>query len=591
MPLVKQALPRGLLSLAQVSLLSLTCVALQAQTTAVPPGATPGGAKPIEGFRYPQPFTYPSAAPPPEVEQKIEQVEKDAPRMRVRGFQITGVDEDPESGINQQAIDELVKTTAEELVATVAAAGFTISMFETITSAIAGFYRERGYFLARAYIPEQTVNDGIVRIHVIEGFLDQVLYTGNNLYSNEQLDAVVKPLVGQSIHKPEVEEIIFTLNDYPGLSSSMVFGPGLKPGSAAIELKSSEVPSTTYLSFDNYGSNYTGENRLRLNHRQHNLLGQADLIDVNFLLTLSPANSKYISARYQQPVINSRFLAGGGLSYNLFDVGGNLSDLGINGESTNISGFMTYIHSRNREERMSLTLGLDLKSAVSKIQSTVDSEDKLSVVTLSGDYAGTSWSSSGVFQTANITLHLGLAEFLGSMDSNGNGQSARSGDSGALAGGDFTKLSYSYSRVYALGKGLQSLILSFRGQQSSDLLTSLEQFSLGGPGTVRAYPVAEALMDKVNLFSVEWMAYASPDIEQTWLNKLRLSLFFDWASGSLNDPLQNEIGSVSFSGLGGSINVEPFNAVKANVTLAFDTGDDPSDNMSLPFYFSLIYDF
>jgi hemolysin activation/secretion protein len=195
-----------------------------------------------------------------------------------------------------------------------------------------------------------------------------------------------------------------------------------------------------------------------------------------------------------------------------------------------------------------------------------------------------------VYQTANITLSLGLEDFLGSMDSNGNENSGRAGGSGDFAGGGFSKIAFSYSRIQPISE-LNSLMFSFRGQMSSDLLTSLEQFSLGGPDTIRAYPVAEALMDEAYLFSVEWMAYASPDIPQTLLKNLRLSVFYDYAVGSQNDPLLNEIESVSFSGFGGSAQMEPYDQFELKITLAFDLGDEPSDNMSLPFYFSVKYDF
>jgi len=553
-------------------------VSSQLMAADVPPAATPGGALPKEQFRYPEPFSYPNTSPPPEVEKKLELVEKGAPKMRVKGFRITGVDENLEAGISQQSVEQLVKETAEQMLTTVASNGFTISMFEQITATVARYYRERGYFLARAYIPEQTVNDGIVQINIVEGFLDQVVFSGNSLYKTEQLERLINPLIGDSVFKPDIEQVLFTLNDYPGLSSTMVFGPGLKPGSAAIQLNSTETPSTTSFTLDNFGSIYTGENRWKINHQSNNLLGRADLLDVNFMLTTSPANSKYLDGSYQQPVLGQHFIAGGGLTLNLFDVGGNLSDLGINGESTDIHGFMQYHHRRNRTERLSATAGLHLKSSSSSAISSQFTEDTLTVLTVAGDYSGTSWSSSAVHQTANVTLSMGF------------GESTRTSPTHVVTNSDFTKLSFSYTRLQPISE-LQSLILTFRGQTSSDRLTSLEKFSLGGPDTVRAYPVAEALMDEAYLFSAEWMAYASPDIAQTLLNNLRLSVFYDHAIGSLNNPLQNEVESVSFSGFGGSAQLEPYNQVEVKITLAFDTGDKPSDNMSLPFYFSLKYEF
>ena len=123
------------------------------------------------------------------------------------------------------------------------------------------------------------------------------------------------------------------------------------------------------------------------------------------------------------------------------------------------------------------------------------------------------------------------------------------------------------------------------------LVSSVEQFSLGGPDTVRAYPVAESLVDKALLLSAEWRADASPDIPKNWLNKLQFSIFYDYAKGSLNDPLTNDIASVSLSGLGFGLQVVPFNKVTAKVQVAFDLGDEPLGSQSLPFYFSLKYDF
>ncbi len=392
------------------------------------------------------------------------------------------------------------------------------------------------------------------------------------------------------MYKPEIEEILFAVNDYPGLETSMVFGPGLKPGSAAVQLKSREDPSTTTFIWDNFGSTYTGDYRWRINHLSNNSFGQADLIDANLIFTTSPQNSLYMDLAYEQPVINHRFIAGGGLELNSFDVGGNLSDLGINGESQDLFGFLRYFYRRNRVERLSAEAGVHLKSSVSKVRSTVDSEDKLTVLYVAGDYAGTSWSADGVFQTAHLKLSIGLPEFLGSMDSNGDENSGRTGGSEDYAGGDFTKLEYAYSRQYALSP-LSALIFSFRGQTSSDLLTSMEQFSLGGPDNVRAYPVAEALMDKVNLLSLEWQVIASPEVSHGWTNNMQFALFFDYAKGVLNDPLKNDDASVKFSGFGGSVKLRPNPDLTMQATLAFDLGDEPSDNMSWPFYFSLNYEF
>ncbi len=569
--------------------LALVCFTGVSLAAGLPPAATPGGALPKLNDVITEPFVYPNTIPQelPEIERRDE---IDAPRMLVKGFRIKGVQNHQAVEINQLAIEQLVVAKARELVAGDAASGFTLSMFEDITQAISLYYRQRGFFLARAYIPAQKISDGIVTINIVEGFLDQVLYEGNSLYSNDQLDELFGPLKDKAIYLQDFEQVIFQANDYPGLRANVLFGPGLKPGSAAVRVNAEEQSSSGFVSYDNYGSIFTGENRLRGNYQWNNALGYADRIDVNAILTLSPENSTYFDAAYQQPVLDNRYIAGGFFGSNDFDVGGNLSDLGINGSSTIISGFMTRIITRSRTERLTAGVDLSLKESESLVVNTLDSRDKLTVIDLSGTYAGTSWSSSGHYQQISIVLSLGLDDFLGSMDSNGDGLTSRQGENGDNAGGDFTKLSFEYLRMIPLTT-FQNLMLKFSGQTSSDLLTSLEQFSLGGPDTVRAYPVAEALMDTAWLFSAEWRARASSEFPLTWLNGLEFSVFYDLAKGSLNDPLKNDVDSVSLSGIGLGADFRPFNKLRARFQYSFDLGDEPSDNQSLPFYFSLHYDF
>ena len=159
---------------------------LYAAPLPLPPGATPGGARPNLDFEITEPFVYPETIPSEEQTESPVEEDADAPRMLVRGFRIQGVRPREELGITQQSIEQLVISEAQKLVSGAAARGFTLSMFETLTRSISRFYRERGFFLARAYIPEQKVNDGVVTINIVEGFLDQVVFLGNQRYSGDQ---------------------------------------------------------------------------------------------------------------------------------------------------------------------------------------------------------------------------------------------------------------------------------------------------------------------------------------------------------------------------------------------------------------------
>lgn len=538
----------------------------------------------------PEPFVYPNIEKPRTPKSKPVVDDPRAPRMLLKGFELYGIKDHPEHDITLDKIRRLIAAETSVMISEGNERLFTIGMFETIANAITRYYRQRGYFLARAYIPEQKVTDGIVKLQVVESYLDQVVFDGNELYDDESMAILFEDLIDKPVYITDIESALYKLNDYPGLTANAVFGPGSEPGSAAIVMRVDEVESYNMVSLDNYGSAFTGENRVLFRHTSNNLFGNADLLAVNLMAGFSPTNNQYADILYVQPIFRSMFKVGGGAKLNLFKVGQELEDLDINGESIIVNGFIDYKMLHTRLDQFSLVADLSIKSATSKVVDTVAAEDKLTVIRLDALYSGIDrfiWRASHDF---SASISVGLADFLGSMDSAGNGLSGRRGNNGARAGGDFTKFNLAYSRLQPTFT-LQSLLFRFQMQSSSDLLTSLEQYSLGGPYNVRAYPVAEVLVDNALFTSFEYILTASPDIEQTWLNKLQLSVYFDYASGDLNDPLINELSSTTLSGLGLGIQVEPFNKFRARIDLATATGDKPSDLQTLPFYFSMEYRF
>ena len=89
-----------------------------------------------------------------------------------------------------------------------------------------------------------------------------------------------------------------------------------------------------------------------------------------------------------------------------------------------------------------------------------------------------------------------------------------------------------------------------------DLLTSLEQVVLGGPNNVRAYPIAQFLVDEAAFASLEWIV----DLNQLLGDgegdtRVSLSFFGDYSLGVINDPLPVEVDDVDISGWGVGVSV------------------------------------
>src|SRR5690606_526766 len=122
---------------------------------------------------------------------------------------------------------------------------------------------------------------------------------------------------------------------------------------------------------------------------------------------------------------------------------------------------------------------------------------------------------------------------------------------------DFTVLRAAYTRMQYLTRS-QRLFLRVSGQYSDDVLVPMEQFSLGGPNSVRAFAVSEALGDRGYLASLEYHVdapgfgdKASPFGGRPWREVLQFEVFADHgrvssSSGSLNP-------SVSFGGVGAGL--------------------------------------
>ena len=113
-------------------------------------------------------------------------------------------------------------------------------------------------------------------------------------------------------------------------------------------------------------------------------------------------------------------------------------------------------------------------------------------------------------------------------------ETARSNDAaenGLHTEGAYSKLSANISRNQTLYKNL-SLFGSVNGQWTNSNLDSAEQFSLGGPSGVRAFPVGEASGDMGVICTGE-LRYLFESL-RIFPGSLQLSAFFDYGTVTLH---------------------------------------------------------
>ena len=526
----------------------------------------------------------------------------EGPRIRVSRFLLLGAADYPRWGVRVAEIEALLEARRAHAAA---AGGFTIGRLQALADEVSGYYRERGLSLAYAILPVQQVEDGEVALQVFDGRLGGVLVEGNTLYEGALLRKPFQELVGQPVAGARIESALLRVTDYPGLSAFGVFQPGQRVGEADLMLKVQEERRVEgSLRLDNQGTRRTGRVRVRPVIEWNNPTGGADRLRFAGQSAYNPENQRYWSAEYRRP-LGRDYGIGFLLERNAFDVGGALASQEVAGETRNEGLYLERSLLRGRQRNLSAELRMMRKDSLTTRGMTPVSEDRLAVLQLRLEYDSVDIERRGL-NFAYLTLARGFNDLLGAMGDGASGAArartprgpSRRGGSGRYAGGQFQKAVFGYTRLQTLTPH-HSLLLRSELQTSADLLSPLEQFSMGGPESVRAYGVSELLWDRAAFLSAEYLIDA-PFIagrrafgSRTWGELLQFSLFLDYAIGKLNDPLPQDASSYEgYGGAGWSLRLNVPGRLASRLMMAWSLGNREAENGRDPqLWFDLTLDF
>jgi hemolysin activation/secretion protein len=513
-----------------------------AQLAPVPPAATPGGAQPFRARPDVEAVAPPAVFEVPPLAERPLGLDE-GPRVKVGAWHLEGA-------MTQSPYDVFlreVQTLVDEHLTTQPPNGFTVNQMQAIADEVSLYYRNRGLFLTQAFVPAQEVRDGVVVLQIIEGSLGAVIVEGNAIYDADVVQLPFARLIGEPIREGAIEEALLTLQEFPGLTVFGTFREGANLGETELLVQVREEDRATYRPIlDNYGSEYTGKGRFTLDIDVNNPFGAADRLAAYFLKTWDPSNGLYGGVDYLTTIgERAQGRIGGGFARNTFDVtdptAGNV--LGLRGvvEQADVRWQRSFAQSRTYRGGGSLALGY--KEATTE-QPGDDPIDELWSLSYTFDYFSVSPRRRGM-NVGHIRAIAG--------DNRGERVSRRGG-SGATSAGSFGKLDFSYQRLQRFSQN-HALLLRLEGQASNELLASLEQYSIGGPANVRAYPVSEALVDTGGGATLEWIVDAPgfanrPLGSRTWGDAFQVSVYTDWAGGEINDPFPFQDRTVNLRGYG-----------------------------------------
>lgn len=346
-------------------------------------------------------------------------------------------------------------------------------------------YAKNGYFLARAYPPKQTIENGVLIIEVIEGRLGEITVVGEKYYSEKYIRSYFERLKGKSLRYDSFLRAMLLLNENSDLFASAIFSKGQEMGTADVFIKVNDKrPTHLYLNGNNYGENITTNFRFGGRVDAGSLFTYGDKLSIAEVVGF-PVNALYFTdVAYRVPVSrNGDFFE---LSYlfSKFKVE-ELRTLQLKGVS-NI-GTLKAVHAWTRSREMSIDCFgyFDIKQFQNYSLGSLTSFDKLRVATVGFLIDRFSFKTRNYL---NIRMAVGIPDFLGAMNPVSS-ECSRPG-----AGGLFVKFNADYDFLYTLQPDW-TLSLHGAGQGSFYKLAIPEQVYIGGSDTVRGFPLAVSLGD------------------------------------------------------------------------------------------------
>lgn len=502
------------------------------------------------------------------LQKKIE-TPKPEPKFRVQSIRIVGNTMLP--------VEQLVQFTEPLINQDV-----TLSDVQKSARDIKNYYRSQGYVAAFAYVPEQSVKDGVVELRIIEGAIGNIEIAGNQYYSTELIKRHIKLKPGEIVQYDALRRSILNIDKHRDLDAKAILRPGLQPMTTDVLVKV-EDRRPFHLSVDtnNYGTRLTGKERWGATLSHSNLLGAMD----EAIFRFSAGDGSYsVGGDYSYPVIWDTTRLGFAFSRGDVDLVGDFKALNVEGISTTYSPYIKHrFFDRDRPygpiESFTgdLKLSYDHKTVENRALDVETGQDDIRLISTALVFEESDRYGKTFFPQS---LHFASPDFGGTHK---NDEALTRAHTGA----PFTIYRGSVDRYQYLPYN-SMLVLHSAWQLADDKLPPSEQFQLGGINSVRGYPQGEFLGDYGATFSAELLVPAFfvdknwrlPNSKSTLRDDTRFLVFFDYGMANLKGTLPGELESKDLSSIGVGLRMKVYDKAYVRLEYGYPMQEKPSDSQS-----------
>ncbi len=412
----------------------------------------------------------------------------------------------------------------------------TLDKVYGIAGRLTKMYRERGYFLSMAYVPDQKIGGGIVRIAVVEGRISEVEMQGNAPQGGVLSRYVAWIQSRLPVKSDEVESFLLRLNDVPGYDFRAVLSPlpDAAPGAVKLVLVPSKEKGRGQVSFDNFGSRYLGPNELSVFYSK-SLLPMSQT-SVSALVSAPADELRYFTAEHSVLVApDVRVKVAGNITRSTS--GYRLKNLDIRGDSSDVSAAVEWQPVRQRDRNVVLSFTLERRNTETELLETPFSKDRVRAARAAVRYDGQNYFSG--YDFAEVTMSRGLP-IMGASRENDPDVSRPEAEP------DFSKLEARITHLHDMGHDLV-LSVSGAGQVASGPMYASEEFGYGGQSFGRAYDSSEITGDHGIAAAAE-LQYNGLDVGDVF--QVNPYVFYDVGRVWNEDAGQPETASGASAGLG-----------------------------------------
>ena len=369
----------------------------------------------------------------------------------------------------------------------------SFNQIQEVLALVTKVYRDKGYFVARAYLGKQDLvkNDNTLFISIIEGKYGEIKLNNNSLVNDNSLQAILDNAKSNGIiNVKDIERALLLINDRNGVEvSNSVVEPGKEVGSSNLNIDTTSTKRVDgYIVADNYGSRFTGYNRVQGLININSPFNIGDKISISGLVS-NGADLKNGKIAYELPLnsygLKSDF-AYTRTNYNLVE---EYKSLDAKGNSSIYEAGLSYPLIRSTNENLYLK-GKYYHKDMNDFMSGDKYEDKSInsfVTTLEYD-KNYSIGTLPARVFANLNLTTGHLSSKNNNPNNGNYNKVDTYISNDIY----------FNEIFSLNTNLTAQ--KVLGNKNLD---GSEDLSLGGPNAVKLYPYSEQSAENGYIASFE----------------------------------------------------------------------------------------